>query len=374
MYRVSTIIFASIASWASVAHAFEDVNHDFPVPEVSALRFLGEAVINTGTSFEGTEIGGMSGIDFDPYSNQYYVISDDRSSSSPARFYTAKINLEDGRLDNGDISFTSVVTILDKNNEPFTLNTVDPEAIRFDPFRGTLFWTSEGDANDLQNPFVREMDTQGKFIRELFVPSTYFPTEDQTSGIRNNLAFENLTFSFGRSRLVTATENALIQDGDAASLDYGSRVRFLELHARTGKTLREFFYVTEPIAQPTIPPGEFSTNGLVEILSTGYNQYIAIERSFSVGVGNSIKIFNVDARYATNLKYIRNPNYWWVQPAQKELLLDLNELNITLDNIEGITFGPRLPTGELTLILVSDNNFNETQFTQFLAFAVEATH
>jgi hypothetical protein len=42
----------------------------------------------------------------------------------------------------------------------------------------------------------------------------------------------------------------------------------------------------------------------------------------------------------------------------------------TLDNIEGITFGPRLRTGERTLILVSDNNFSAIQFTQFLAFAI----
>jgi len=33
--------------------------------------------------------------------------------------------------------------------------------------------------------------------------------------------------------------------------------------------------------------------------------------------------------------------------------------------------GPDLPDGRHSLILVSDNNFAATQFTQFLMFAIE---
>ena len=51
------------------------------------------------------------------------------------------------------------------------------------------------------------------------------------------------------------------------------------------------------------------------------------------------------------------------------LLLDLEALGVDLDNLEGMTWGPRLPTGQPTLILVSDNNFSGRQVTQFLAFA-----
>jgi hypothetical protein len=43
---------------------------------------------------------------------------------------------------------------------------------------------------------------------------------------------------------------------------------------------------------------------------------------------------------------------------------------ITLDNIEGITFGPTLPNGERSLVLVSDNNLQDIQFTPFLAFRI----
>ena len=55
---------------------------------------------------------------------------------------------------------------------------------------------------------------------------------------------------------------------------------------------------------------------------------------------------------------------------RKRLLLDLDDLGIPLDNVEGLTFGPRLPDGRQSLVLVSDNNFAATQFTQFLLFAL----
>ena len=54
----------------------------------------------------------------------------------------------------------------------------------------------------------------------------------------------------------------------------------------------------------------------------------------------------------------------------REELLDLASLGLTLDNIEGVTFGPTLDNGDGSLILVSDNNFSTTQFTQFLAFRI----
>lgn len=45
-----------------------------------------------------------------------------------------------------------------------------------------------------------------------------------------------------------------------------------------------------------------------------------------------------------------------------------DDLGIPIDNIEGMTFGPPLPDGRQTLLIVSDNNFSPEQFTQFVAF------
>ena len=55
---------------------------------------------------------------------------------------------------------------------------------------------------------------------------------------------------------------------------------------------------------------------------------------------------------------------------EKSLLLNLDVLGIPLDNVEGMTFGPSLPDGRRSLVLVSDNNFSPAAFTQFLLFSV----
>jgi hypothetical protein len=59
-------------------------------------------------------------------------------------------------------------------------------------------------------------------------------------------------------------------------------------------------------------------------------------------------------------------------------LLDLSnvaglspQLAETLDNFEGMAFGPRLDGGP-TLILVSDDNFSTIQRTTFLLFSIAA--
>jgi 3-phytase len=110
-----------------------------------------------------------------------------------------------------------------------------------------------------------------------------------------------------------------------------------------------------------VPATQFSVNGLVELLPLDDDHLIAMERSFSVGApdtGNTIKLFEVTL-----------PR--WGGTARKRLLLDLDELGIPLDNVEGMTFGPRLRHGRQSLVLVSDNNFAPTQFTQFLLFALD---
>ncbi len=334
------------------------------------IDFIGEATFPTGYIFEETEVGGLSGIDYDKNTNSYIAISDDRAENGFARFYDLEINLEDGYLDEGDVTFTRVTEILDSDNSTFEEGSVDPESIRLSRFPDILYWTSEGDANNGIAPFVRIMTRDGKPVDEFQIPEKFLPAVD--SGIRNNLAFENLTFSFSRKNIFTATENALAQDGPAATPSNGSNVRVLRLNTLTGKPNREFVYKTDPVIAESIPENAFNTNGLVELLTIAPQTMIAVERSFSVGVGNSIRLYLTSTRGASNVRRIDSLEAFpYFRPMRKKLLLDLADLGIDLDNIEGITLGPKLPTGERTLILVSDNNFNANgQFTQFLAFKI----
>ena len=125
-----------------------------------------------------------------------------------------------------------------------------------------------------------------------------------------------------------------------------------------------------------MPASQFSVNGLVELLPLNNEFLIAMERSFSVGVaatGNSIKLYTVALPGATDINGVDSlaGKLDRVRPAHKTLLLDLDQLGIPLDNVEGLTLGPRLPNGRQSVVLVSDNNFAASQFTQFLLFELE---
>lgn len=353
--------------WADVVAA--------PTPQktVTDIDFLGQATFPTGSVIEGTQVGGLSGITYDSAKGVYYSISDDRSQINPARFYTLDIDFSRGELSNQSVTFTDVTTLLNANGQFFAPTSLDPEGIRLTDDR-TVFISSEGDveASPQVNPFVNEFSLTGQEIRALPIPNKFLPTTGDR-GIRNNLAFESLAITPDKKFLYTATENALAQDGAIATTQNGSPSRILKYNLVTGKPEAEFLYETDPVAAAPIPANEFSTNGLVELLTLDNSgTLLALERSFSVGVGNNIKLYEVRLQGATDISSFNSVDGLEVEAvAQKKLLLDFDQLGVPLDNIEGITLGETLPDGRQSLVVVSDNNFSPTQVTQVLAFAVE---
>ncbi len=369
--------------------------------QAQSLGYLGQQIVPTGATFAGTTVGGLSGIDFDRTTGRYIAISDDRSALQPARFYELSLDLaqftRSGAPGNAGVQFQAVTTLLKPDGTPFAANTLDPESIRRNPVTGGLVWTNEGQraAAGFQNPTVREMTAAGSYTGDYAVPAKFLPVGSAAGtavgdrGIYNNLAFESLTFSTDGSRLYTATENALAQDGATATVANGSLSRILSFDAVTGQAGAEYVYPVTPVVLPPNPAGQFATNGLVELLATGDGQFIAMERSFAVGAaspgvgpnglptGYTVRLYAVDARGATDVSGLDSLVGASYTPVSKTLLLDLADLRnddgsvLALDNLEGMTLGP-IVDGQQTLILVSDNNFGATQFTQFVALSVTA--
>ncbi len=352
---------------------------------IAGIDFLGQAVFPTDTSFGGTQVGGLSGITYDASKKVYYSIADDRSQINPARFYTFQIDLSGGSLSQSGVKPVGVTTLRDANGQPFALNSIDLEGIALTD-DGTLFVSSEGEVNPtagrVTNPFVNEFSLiTGTQVDALPVPSKFSPVPG-LSGIRNNLALESLTLTPDQTYLFTATENALVQDGPAASLTTGTPSRILKYDLTTDKPVAEFLYNTEPVALPSVPDTAFNTNGLVDLLALDDSgeHFLALERSFSTGAvgtpgntGNTVKLFQVSLDGATDISGIDSltaSGLGGITAAKKELLLDFTTLGIAIDNIEGISFGPDLADGRQSLVIVSDNNFSPTQFTQFLAFGI----
>ena len=350
----------------------------------ASLRFIGQQILPTGTQFGGTEVGGLSGISYDSVTQSYYTISDDRSQVNPARFYTLNANFNANSFTS--VTFTGVTSMRQPNGSTYPALSVDPEAIRFTrSANGTpsLIYTSEGENKPgvrVTNPFVRQMNLDGTFVREFQTPVRFNPTP--TSGVRDNLAFESVSVQVGANRVLTGTENALIQDGPASAPGVPSPARLLSYNLTTGAANGQYAYRVGPVSQMPNPTTAFSTNGLVDILpldDTG-NKFLSVERSFSMGAtgpgpgntGYTIDVyeFTLDgATDVTNLDTLQNGGYQFVN---KTLILDLTTLGIDLDNIEGVTFGPTLANGDRSLVFVSDNNFATNQFTQFLAFDLQA--
>jgi hypothetical protein len=339
-----------------------------------ALEFLGQQVIPTGTQFEETEVGGLSGMAYDSERNVFYALSDDQGQIDPARFYTLRIDLADGSLDAGDIDFLSVTTLLDANGQPFAPLSLDPEGLALTKDH-TLVITSEGFATRLIDPFVRRFELDGSTLGALPVPTPFLPDAGGTRGVRQNLGFESAATAPNGRFLFTGTEAALVQDGPPATLAAGSPARLLRYNLQTGRLDRQYIYWTDAITEPPIPLTNFAVSGLVELLPLNNEFLLSMERSFSVGApgtGNSIRLYRVALPGADDVNGVDSlaGALAEVEPAAKTLLFDLDTLGIALDNVEAMAFGPDPPDGHRSLLLVSDNNFAPAQFTQFLLFAV----
>jgi hypothetical protein len=342
------------------------------------VELLGIVTFDTGYMFDETEVGGLSGVTYDSSREVYYALSDDRSQTNLARYYSVDIDVSDGTLDDGDVTFTSVITLRDKHAQPFAPGSLDPEAIEMTR-SGHIYISSEGDADGdpVINPFVKRFNPAGKENRDLPVPDKFLPDGLGTVGVRDNLAFESLTSAPDLWNLYTATENALVQDGPASTLTDSSPSRVLEYSLKRHRPGREFVYMVDPIPLDSDPPGGFADNGLVDLQAIDNSgTFLAMERSYASGVGNTVKIFEASFDGATDvsdifaLDPVGGPPAVY-EPMTKTLVVDIAALGISPDNLEAMAFGPMLPDGRMLLILISDNNFNPFQITQFIALAVE---
>ncbi|MEM8722341.1 MAG: esterase-like activity of phytase family protein [Cyanobacteria bacterium P01_G01_bin.39] len=326
------------------------------------------------TTFKDTVVGGLSAIAYNREQDLYYVLSDDRSMRSPARFYTFKLEIEqtDAGIKIASFQPEEVTLLRDETGQEFPQGAIDPEGFAISP-RNTIFISSEGNPTQGVEPFIAEFDPKtGTKLANLRIPERYLASEQAPDqGIQENLAFESLTINRtglpeDPFRVFTATESALIQDESYAGEEQ-ARVRLLHYIVNpVGKPvlLAEHLYLLEPA------PADIIANGLTELLALPTEGYfLSLERTFGFA-GAGAKIFQVvigNATDTTNIASLQG-NITQVQPLRKKLLLDLADLGIYLDNLEGMTIGPRLPDGSRSLLLISDDNFNDEQVSQLLLF------
>lgn len=358
----------------------------------TGFEYIGQQIIPNGYRFQDTVVGGLSAIDYDARNKRYFTLSDDKSH---IRFYTLKLDLSkfervaEAGMDGVNIS--SVSLLRQPDGEPYPKKAADPEGMRLNPAKQTLYWSDEGNRSifSFRDPALTETDLAGNFIREFPVPEHFKPMGSSRGksqgdrGIYDNLSFESVALTPSGKTVWTATENGLTQDSRPADVGRSSLSRLLSFDVASSKAGSEYIYEVAPVVLPPFWSGLFSTNGLSDMIAIGEQQFITLERSFALGAatpgakqtGMSIRLFYADASAATDVSGMPSIAGKDIKKVAKTLLLDLSQLlndegtPLVVDNIEGITLG-HCYKGKPTLILVSDNNFSPLQFTQIVAISV----
>ncbi len=348
-----------------------------------SIDYIGEYQVPSGFKVKDTQVGGLSGLTYDRQQDLYYAISDDRSDKAPARFYTLKLDLDTKnpqQVKFKQVNITDVTLLKNAEGKTYPKADIDAEAIAVTP-QSSVFITSEGDRLKKVLPFVSEFDLKtGQVKQTLPIPERYLPDTEGKRGFQNNLAFESMTLSpigtlpaSGEPlRLFAATESALMQDKEVAKVAKdgkipGAKNRWLHyLLSNRAEIVSEHLYQLDP------PPLGAIEHGLSEIQAIDTSgHFLTIERSFGL-TGFRVKLFQAAMGGATDTSKVESfKGNTTIQPIKKQLAFDLKQLDIDIDNLEGMALGARLPDGSQTLLLVSDNNFSKRQATQFLLFKIK---
>ncbi|MFD0886269.1 esterase-like activity of phytase family protein [Streptosporangium algeriense] len=349
-----------------------------PADEVRITHFLGEQRLPHMGRFQGTTVGGLSGIDRDPLTGTWYFISDDRARYNPARYYTGRMDINPLTRRFEGVSITGVTTLLRPDGTPYPgygmPEAADPEAIRFDPWSRRILWSNEGDrpkegttGTPVVQMSLRWVDRGGHDRGGLPIPGNLRMT-DTTSGPRRNAGFEGLTLTpHGVAAIV---EGPRYEDGDLMTTERGAPAR-ITVWDRRGRTRAQYAYPIDRLPAAPVPETGRYDGGVSEILAVDDNRLLSLERFWIEGVGYRVKLYEIDLRGATNVLG-RNSLTGGVpyRAVTKRLVHDFNAGGATVQNLESLGWGPRLASGERVLIVGSDDNFDDREITQFLAFAV----
>lgn len=349
-----------------------------PVAAASAcaikLRLIGMHEVAPATRVNGDLFGGISGLDYDTRTREWYLVSDDRSEHGPARFFIARFDFDSRRLRKVTLR-TSIRFKGSKSNSSLLSghadDWIDAESVRIDHHSGELLVASEGDEQRQTASWIRRVDRGGRWLGEVSLPTLLASGSQQ--GPRPNRALEGLAFAPHGRALWVALESPLLQDGKAASVLHGADVRLTRIPWPDG-AITQYVYLTD--AARAHGPDESADNGISEILGSGEHELLVLERSGIRSADGQFRfhtrLYCADASDATDVASFESLVGRRYLRVTKQLALDFDSLQgVIAGNLEAMGWGPTLPNGSRSLVLASDNNFFATVPTQLLFFELE---
>lgn len=283
------------------------------------------------TTYDGTFVGNLSALALDR--NGSLAALSDRSA------------LFD--LDASTLAPRSALPLADEHG-----TALDAEGLVVDR-DGTRLITSETE------PSVRRYSVDGRILDRLPVPDALRVAP--AGRAQSNGTFEGLTLLPGGRTLLASMEYALSGD-TAGTVRFQTWQRTYGGHFRLGA---QYAYRAD------------TGLGVPEVQATPDGRLLVLERGFTAGVGNTVRLYLADPRRATDTSRIENlTGQAGVRLIKKTLLADIADCptlgatakqpqpNPLLDNIEGMVITGQ-SRGRLKVLLVSDDNQNAAQTTRF---------
>ncbi|MEV0484710.1 esterase-like activity of phytase family protein [Streptomyces sp. NPDC050508] len=291
------------------------------------------------TTYDGTFVGNFSALALDRDGS--LAALEDRSSLFG--------------LDAKTLQPKSVVPLADENGA-----ALDSEGLVIDR-DGTRLITSETE------PSIRRYSRDGKILDRLPVPSSLLVAP--AGRAVSNQTFEGLTLLPGGHTLLASMEDPIAGDTSGA-------VRF----QTWTRTKGDHFELAAQYAYKT----DATFLGVPEVQALPDGRLLVLERGFTSGVGNTVRLYLADPRHATDTSGIDTlTGQPGVRLIKKTLLADIADCptlgatakqpqpNPLLDNIEGMVITGR-EKGRYKVLLVSDDNQNAVQTTRFYYLRVRA--
>jgi actin-like ATPase involved in cell morphogenesis len=325
-----------------------------PPVEIIGLHPIGSAEI------EPMDVGGypvslLTALTSEPATNRFFAISDTEEEDFEAAMFSFTIDLSSGRLRREGIRFESSTSLIAENNEPYGGAELDAEGMALTD-AGTIVIASQGatadqDPSPSHQPFLHELDANGRFRRDWVLPDRYLPDPGGTKGIQRDGGIDPITAFDQAAQVLVGTRYPLVQDELSPGDD--RNVRILVFDATSAETVSEYLYPLDPTHDPVTPDEDVTPSALLDLQAIdGSTTVIALERS-SEQEPHRARLYQVMLNpAAAPAPSEAGPS----TPLVKTFLadVDLNVVPAMRGLWQSMALGPELPNGRRSLILMRD--------------------
>lgn len=335
-------------------------------------------------------LGGFSALEYSGVGHRYVALPDrgpdDGATGYRCRFHVLDIAVSLDESPAVTVKLIETVALTNEQRLPFTgdataFSATATHAGRLDPEGLRIHSSGHFFLSDEYGPQLLEFDAEGRVQRRFRLPehlTIRHPADSKDaenalnqSGRASNKGMEGLALSPDGSQLYGLMQHVLLQDGvrDEQGRPVGRNCRIVQVDVTTG-AIREFVYQLDA-----------PTNGLNEILAINNEEFLVIERDGVPGkCAKFKKIMKISLAGATSVHDLDQlplelPKS--IRPVAKEVLIDFLSPEFSLsaeqipEKLEGLTFGPRLADGRVSLVVASDNDFIETSPSLIYVFGLD---